>query len=94
MAIDTFTIKTEKLDTSDMFRFEGFDAGSSVFYSLHDSFEDAYITGIENGGALVITTGSAPLPDDFDPDAFIDAEYQAVCGSWDCRAPECKPQGA
>ena len=20
-------------------------------------------------------------------------EYQAVCGSWDCRAPECKPKG-
>ena len=20
-------------------------------------------------------------------------EYQAACGSWDCRAPECKPNG-
>ena len=22
----------------------------------------------------------------------VEAEYQAVCGSWDCRAPECKPK--
>lgn len=22
-----------------------------------------------------------------------DPEYQAVCGSFDCRAPECKPKG-
>ena len=20
-------------------------------------------------------------------------DYQAACGSWDCRAPECKPKG-
>ena len=22
------------------------------------------------------------------------SDYQAVCGSWDCLAPECKPSGA
>jgi hypothetical protein len=90
MAIDTFTIKPEKLDQFDMFRFEGFEDTQSVFFKLYDSYEEAYIEGTENGGTLTEVEGSAPMPEDFDPE-FI--EYQALCGSWDCRSPECKPKG-
>lgn len=40
---------------------------------------------------LTAALESLPTPPAGEPE---EAEYQAVCGSWDCLAPECRPNGA
>ena len=89
MSADTFTVIPEMLDETEMFRLEVFEGKQSVSHVLHDTEYEAHSEG-ESWGADRVNidgtpyTGEIPEPDE--------ESYQAVCGSWDCRAPECRPR--
>ena len=83
MAADTFTVIPEKLESFDMFRLEVFDGKQSVSHTLKDTEEEAVEEGLSWGAIRVDEDGN---------EIADEKEYQAVCGSWDCRAPECKPR--
>jgi len=81
MAGDTFTVEPESLGDFQMFRLEVFEGDVSVSYVLCDTEQQAIDEGLSWGAVQVNPDGSEIIED-----------YQAACGSWTCRAPECRPR--